>query len=138
MAGESERILSMNGRIDYFKDHEGKKMGPARVYSKDDDGPGLAMSRSLGDTIAERLGVIAIPDVKVYKRCAEKDRAVVICSDGVTEFLSNDRIGDIIFPFYATNDTEGACRKLVEESTLRWMKEDNVIDDITAVVIFFH
>jgi serine/threonine protein phosphatase PrpC len=138
MAGESERILSMNGRIDYFKDHEGKKMGPARVYSKDDDGPGLAMSRSLGDTIAERLGVIAIPDVKVYKRCPEKDRAVVICSDGVSEFLSNDRIGDIIFPFYATNDTEGACRKLVEESTLRWMKEDNVIDDITAVVIFFH
>lgn len=118
MAGESERIISMNGRIDYFKDHDGKKMGPARVYSKDDDGPGLAMSRSLGDTVAERLGVIAVPDVKVYKRNPEKDRAIVICSDGVTEFLSNDRIGDIIHPFYAANDTEGACRKLVEESTL--------------------
>lgn len=67
----------------------------------------------------------------------ERDRAIVLCSDGVTEFLSNEKIGELISPYYATNDTEGACRKLVEESTLQWMKEDSVIDDITAVVIFF-
>lgn len=59
MAGESDRIISMNGRIDYYKDINGCKIGPARVYSKDEDGPGLAMSRSLGDTVAERLGVIS-------------------------------------------------------------------------------
>ena len=137
LTGESERIISMNGRIDYYKDHDGKKIGPARVYAKDEDGPGLAMSRSLGDTIAEKLGVIAVPDVKICKRMPDRDRAVVLCSDGVTEFLSNEQIGEFILPFYANNDTEGACRKLVEESTLQWMKEDSVIDDITAVVIFF-
>jgi serine/threonine protein phosphatase PrpC len=90
MSGESERIISMNGRIDYYKDSEGRKVGPARVYSKDDDGPGLAMSRSLGDTVAEKLGVIPIPDIKICKRLPEKDRALVLCSDGVTEFLTND------------------------------------------------
>lgn len=136
MSGESERILSMKGRIDYYKDSDGRKIGPARVYGKDDDGPGLAMSRSLGDTIAEKLGVIPTPDVKIAKRLPDRDRALVLASDGVTEFLSNDRIGEIIFPFYSSNDTEGACRKLVEESTSMWLKEDNVIDDITAVVIF--
>jgi hypothetical protein len=47
---------------------DGKRIGPARVYSKDDDGPGLAMSRSLGDTVAERLGVICTPDVRIVKR----------------------------------------------------------------------
>lgn len=137
MAGESERITSMNGRIDYYKDSSGQRIGPARVYAKEEDGPGLAMSRSLGDTVAERLGVIAVPDVRVVKRQFDKDRAIVVCSDGVTEFLSNERIGEIVSPFYNANDTEGACRKLVEESTLQWLKEDSVIDDITAVVIFF-
>lgn len=137
LSGESERIISMNGRIDYYKDSDGRRVGPSRVYAKDEEGPGLAMSRSLGDTVAEKLGVIATPDFKLFKRMADRDRAIVVCSDGVTEFLSNERIGDIIYPFYASNDTEGACRKLVEESTLQWIKEDTVIDDITAVVIFF-
>jgi hypothetical protein len=68
MAGESERIINSNGRVDYYKDIDGKRIGPARVYSKDDDGPGLAMSRSLGDTIAEKLGVISTPDVRIIKR----------------------------------------------------------------------
>jgi hypothetical protein len=36
----------------------------------------------------------------------------------VSEFLTNEKIGEIVFPFYQTNDTEGACRKLVEEATL--------------------
>ena len=107
----------MNGRVDYYKDMDGKKVGPARVYAKDEDGPGLAMSRSLGDTVAEKLGVIAVPDVRVVKRMAERDKAVILCSDGVSEFLSNEKIGEIVYPFYASNDTEGACRKLVEEAT---------------------
>jgi serine/threonine protein phosphatase PrpC len=117
MMGESERIISMNGRVDYYKDMDGKKVGPARVYAKDEDGPGLAMSRSLGDTVAEKLGVISTPDVRVVRRLFDKDRALVLCSDGVSEFLSNEKIGEIVFPFYAANDTEGACRKLVEEAT---------------------
>ena len=68
MAGENERIVNCNGRVDYYKDIDGRKIGPARVYSKDDDGPGLAMSRSLGDHIAEKLGVISTPDVRIIKR----------------------------------------------------------------------
>ncbi len=91
----------MNGRVDYYKDMDGKKVGPARVYAKDEDGPGLAMSRSLGDTVAEKLGVISTPDVRVVRRQADKDRALVLCSDGVSEFLSNEKIGEIVFPFYA-------------------------------------
>jgi hypothetical protein len=37
-----------------------------------------------------------------------------------------------------SNDTEGACRQLVEEATKEWSKVENSIDDITAIVIFFH
>ena len=138
LAGESERIISKNGRIDAFKDSSGHNVGPMRVWMKHEDIPGLAMSRSLGDAVAESLGVIPTPDVKFYKRQYERDRAIVVCSDGVSEFMENEQIGEIIEPFYKNNDTEGACRKLVEEATSLWLKEESVIDDITAIVIFFH
>ena len=52
---------------------------------------------------------------------------------------------DIVFPFYKTNDPSGASEKLIEESVKSWKKvieyitqEDEVIDDITAVVIFLN
>ncbi len=88
--------------------------------------------------MAESLGVIATPDIKFYRRQYDVDRALVICSDGVTEFMENERILEIIEPYYESNDTEGACRRLIEEATQEWMKEESVIDDITAIVIFFH
>lgn len=61
-----------------------------RVWMRHEEIPGLAMSRSLGDYLAESLGVIATPDTKFTKRSIEHDKALVICSDGVTEFLSNE------------------------------------------------
>lgn len=41
-------------------------MGPERVWLKNYDVPGLAMSRSFGDQLAASVGVIAIPG-KFYK-----------------------------------------------------------------------
>lgn len=90
LAGESERIIHRNGRIDTFKDFHGNNIGPMRVWMKHEDIPGLAMSRSLGDAVAESLGVISTPDLKFYRRNFEKDRAIVLCSDGVSEFMENE------------------------------------------------
>jgi len=42
-------------------DRDGGFLGPERVWLKDIDVPGLAMSRSFGDTVAASVGVIAIP-----------------------------------------------------------------------------
>jgi hypothetical protein len=38
-------------------------MGPARVWLKHENIPGLAMSRSFGDFVASQVGVIAEPEV---------------------------------------------------------------------------
>ncbi len=38
-------------------------MGPERVWLKDIDVPGLAMSRSFGDAVASTVGVIVIPGI---------------------------------------------------------------------------
>ena len=46
---EEERILKSGGRIEAFRDQQGRPMGPARVWHMHENIPGLAMSRSFGD-----------------------------------------------------------------------------------------
>ena len=47
---ELERIVNNNGRVEPFRDAMGRPKGPERVWLKHEDIPGLAMSRSLGDS----------------------------------------------------------------------------------------
>ena len=42
----------------------GNRIGPARVWMMGENVPGLAMSRSFGDTVAGKVGVIATPEIK--------------------------------------------------------------------------
>lgn len=58
---EKERIISWNGRIDTFREPNGDPIGPARVWLKHENVPGLAMSRSIGDLVAASVGVSAEP-----------------------------------------------------------------------------
>lgn len=51
----------MNGRIESYKGRYGENVGPARVWLKNEQYPGLAMSRSIGDACAHSVGVSAIP-----------------------------------------------------------------------------
>jgi hypothetical protein len=42
----------------------------------------------------------------------------------------------IVVPFYVKDNVQGACNKLVERAVNSWKKEDDVVDDITCVVVF--
>ena len=45
--------MAKGGRIEAFKDNvTGEDMGPKRVWLQDEEVPGLAMSRSLGDYVS--------------------------------------------------------------------------------------
>lgn len=99
--------------------------------------PGLAMSRSFGDYVASQVGVIPEPEV-LHFDVTTKDRFLAIASDGVWEFLSNEEIVEMVRPFYLKNDPEGACEKIVRESTAAWKREDDVIDDITIILVFLN
>jgi serine/threonine protein phosphatase PrpC len=94
------------------------------------------MSRSLGDYCAHRCGVLAIPECIEYT-INEYTRYMIICSDGVWEFLDNNDVKQIANTFYLNNDAIGLCKKLVRTSNDLWEKEDIVVDDITAVIVFF-
>jgi serine/threonine protein phosphatase PrpC len=60
-----------------------------------------------------------------------------MASDGIFEFLTDEVVMKIVIPFYLKNDPEGACEKLVKEAVYMWKQEDEVVDDITAIVLFF-
>jgi serine/threonine protein phosphatase PrpC len=62
---EKARILKAGGRVSAIYDPiSGAQIGPHRVWLKDIDIPGLAMSRSLGDDIVRPVGVIGDPEIR--------------------------------------------------------------------------
>lgn len=55
-----------------------------RVYARGKDGPGLAVSRSIGDEVAHQLGVTERPDIQVVKLDHKRmSYTMVVASDGL-------------------------------------------------------
>ena len=133
---ESERILKKGGRIEAYKDEHGGDLGPPRVWLQHEDIPGLAMSRSFGDEVAASVGTISEPEIKEFDLTAD-DRFIVIASDGIWEFISSEECINIVGGYYRKKDLKGCLKYLLNESSKRWIKEEEVIDDITAVILFF-
>eukprot|EP00344_Euplotes_crassus_P005297 CAMPEP_0197006712 /NCGR_PEP_ID=MMETSP1380-20130617/36638_1 /TAXON_ID=5936 /ORGANISM="Euplotes crassus, Strain CT5" /LENGTH=712 /DNA_ID=CAMNT_0042426415 /DNA_START=245 /DNA_END=2383 /DNA_ORIENTATION=+ len=134
-ADEFKRIMESQGRVDPFREENGEPVGPARVWLRDANVPGLAMSRSIGDLVASSVGVI--PEPEFFELVlSEPDKFIVIASDGVWEFIENDECVRLVAPYWENNDPQGACKKLTDLSVEHWKREDEVIDDITVMVIF--
>ena len=132
---ESKRIKECGGEISQYEE-DGEKSGPFRVWQKGEAYPGIAMSRSIGDFIATKLGVI--PEPKFIDEKVDKDtKFIVVASDGIWEFLDNEKVKNMVMPFYEKNDPSGACKELIKKATEFWNQEDIVVDDITVVVVFF-
>lgn len=85
--------MSNGGRVEPFKNFKGEAFGPARVWHKHENIPGLAMSRSIGDLVAVKVGVNADPEILVHK-LSNVNKYMLIASDGVWEFLSNQQVID--------------------------------------------
>jgi len=105
---------------------------PPRIWHPQGEYPGTAFTRSLGDTYAEELGVFAEPEV-ITRRVSEEDKIVVIASDGVFEFLTNQSVIDMCCKF---KDPLEACRAVVAESYELWLQYELRTDDITMIAIF--
>ena len=132
---EEKRILENDGRIQPFIE-DGEYVGPQRVWIKEDEVPGLAMTRSFGDRMAATVGVISEPEIKEYI-FNPNDKFMIIASDGIWEFISSQECINIIKEFYNNNDIKGCCEFLYQESSKRWLKEEEVIDDTTMIIVFF-
>ena len=116
---ESQRIHQSGGRVLSYTDEAGNLTGPARVWLKDQNIPGLAMSRSIGDSVAASVGVISEPDILEYDLTSQ-DKFIVIASDGVFEFLSNEDIVKIVVPYWKTENVIGACQVIANTAEFKW------------------
>ena len=133
---EKERIIKCGGEVEKMVDEKGLGVGPFRVWAKGKSYPGLAMSRSIGDMDAKHVGVIPNPEFIEYK-IDSKAKYIIVCSDGIWEFLSNEEVMKIANSFYLRNDPFGLCQNLTNRSIDFWLKDDNYVDDITVVAVFF-
>ena len=89
--GEKERILAAGGRVFAVQYDDGID-GPQRVWLGNMDIPGLAMARSLGDTIAHSAGVISAPVITHEILDPTKSALLVIASDGLWEFMTDEDV----------------------------------------------
>ena len=130
---EKQRIVQCGGEV---KKIMGNQIGPYRVWMRGKDYPGLAMSRSIGDFCGKDVGIICDP---MFMDCTLSiySKYIVVCSDGVWEFLTNEEVMNIGRDFYVKNDVVGYGMELIKIATNKWKKEDCIMDDITAVIVFF-
>ena len=90
-----------NGEVpvsDDYGDEEdlfGAAADPPRVWIANQFYPGSAFTRSIGDAIGKSAGVTAEPEILSRKLVAE-DKYLIVCSDGVFEFLTNEEVIDMV------------------------------------------
>ena len=132
---EKARIEKSGGAVRKFSETE-DDVGPYRVWKKNEELPGLAMSRSIGDFVAKSCGVIAEPEILEFD-ITNESRFLVMASDGVWEFLSNNKVTELVAPYYKNGEISKACDKLIDEATKCWKAEDCIVDDITVIIVFF-
>ena len=136
LPNEKKRIEECGGSVEKIIDVGDVPCGPFRVWIKGEEYPGLAMSRSIGDIDSKKVGVIPDPLFIEYTLSPES-KYMLICSDGIWEFISNEEAKKIANRYYLRNDAIGLCKDLTNISTAFWLKEDIVVDDITVVAVFF-
>ena len=136
LTNERKRIYEYGGIVRRAFDDIDED-GPYRVYMRGEDFPGLAMSRSIGDIESKKIGVIPNPEFIEYN-ISEETKYMIICSDGIWEFMSNKKVMEIANEYYLNNDSKGLCKCLYETSVKYWNEAQCYLDDITAIAVFFY
>ena len=109
---EKLRIIEKGGEV------SDKITGLPRVYRKNDEVPGLAVSRSIGDIVAHEVGVSCEPEI-FEKELDGDDHFIVIGSDGIWDAMSSCEVVGFIFQKMETNK-EQCATLLAEECRNRW------------------
>lgn len=105
---------------------------PPRIWVSGRDYPGTAFTRSIGDRLADDIGVIAEPEM-ITKDLTVNDEFLVIATDGIFEFLTNQQVMNICA---ASFNPVQACEMLCKAAYDQWLVYENRTDDITVIVCF--
>lgn len=132
---ELARIEEMGCEVETNKYEDG--FIERRVNKKGEDGPGLCMTRSLGDTFVKEVGIIATPEVQKWSLKSRRGACLFMASDGIWEFVKPKEVAR----FLGEQLAKGASREKALDALLRlaqerWRKEEETYcDDITAILV---
>jgi serine/threonine protein phosphatase PrpC len=114
---ERHIIEAAGGIVASYQDTTGEHIGPLRVWvpNSTPQVPGLAMTRSLGDKVASSIGVSAKPELTIHQR-TQTDKFIVIASDGIWEFLSNDYVVNKVAGYISNGRIEEAADRLLKDA----------------------
>jgi serine/threonine protein phosphatase PrpC len=77
LTNETARILANGGKV-----AKKNNLGPYRIWNKKMTAPGLAMSRSLGDVYAHKLGCSSEGEI-FTQTLLPHDKIIILGSDGI-------------------------------------------------------
>ena len=114
--------------------------GPPRVWLGHMDVPGLAMSRSLCDGVAHTAGVSSEPEFNEYEFSLNReDIILVMASDGLWEFMSNQEVMDIVLhttePRFAVDRLKSDIYFLYISFVLSLCSSFHYIDEFCAPIL---
>ncbi|KAK4425909.1 putative protein phosphatase 2C 73 [Sesamum alatum] len=132
---ESKRIAQSRGRVYACPDEPGVH----RVWMPNGQtvkGPGLAVSRAFGDYYIKEFGVISEPEI-TQRSITIRDQFAILATDGVWDVISNQEAVEIVG---STAERAESAKRLVEHAVCAWKQQGKsvVMDDISAVCLFFH
>jgi serine/threonine protein phosphatase PrpC len=132
---EKKRIIESGGEVHPYFDEDGIYDGPDRVYAKNQNYPGLSLSRSIGDLDGKDIGVISDPDI-IVKKIDDNSKFIVLGSDGLFDVIKPYDISRIVRSHFNKGDIDGACKRLLNKAIQMWKKNNEERDDITIIIIF--
>ncbi len=146
---ERRRIIEDGGRVFGVAYNDGTR-SRARLWLPNFDVPGLAVSRSYGDSIALRhAGLSSHAETGAYHWSDRGETAIILATDGLWDVISNDEAASIVsqvlqqqqqqqqqnmdsqMPSLSTTIADA----LIKEAQRRWLQGiDKRSDDISVVV----
>ncbi|XP_011090842.1 probable protein phosphatase 2C 35 [Sesamum indicum] len=118
-------------RIQSWGDEETEGSDPPRLWVQNGMYPGTAFTRSVGDNMAEKIGVVADPEVSTVQLTSSHP-FFVVASDGVFEFLPSQTVVDMVNKYA---DPRDACSAIAGEAYNLWLEHENRTDDITIIIV---
>jgi serine/threonine protein phosphatase PrpC len=129
---EKSRIEEHGGEVKIDKHNIG------RVFKKDRPWPALAVTRAFGDLLAKNVGVSVVPEIECWDLENHECGRILIASDGIWEFLSNQQVAATVsYQLSKNNSNVGmALETLVEDAQSEWqINEGNYCDDVTVLML---
>jgi serine/threonine protein phosphatase PrpC len=114
LQGEFDRIVKSNGEVrSLANDHT------HRAFVKNEDFPGLTLTRALGDRVGHQIGVVHQPTIGLLKKSDLPPGAFfAIASGGLWATMSERTVVNWVGRYF--EDANEAAKCLTEEATKRW------------------